>query len=282
MYTLTAWINLINWHVPHLDYVVVLGAGIMGKTVTPLLAARITRGIEIYQKNPGSKLIMSGGQGPGEDIPEAEAMAEYAINLGIPKEGIIIENKSRTTNENLRFSHALMKPNSKFCIVTNSYYVYRALVLGKRQGLQCIGYGAKTKWHFTLNAFVREFIAYLVITKRIQITVTGLFAVMTIIAAGERIALIGPNGIGKSTLLNLIRNKIQPDHGRIIHHGEINYIPQIDYTDTINDPKSAGEKRLTLIENIIWLPGSLLLLDEPTVYLDENNIENLLYLLKKL
>lgn len=183
MYTLTAWINLINWHVPHLDYVVVLGAGIMGKTVTPLLAARITRGIEIYQKNPGSKLIMSGGQGPGEDILEAEAMAEYAINLGIPKEDIIIENKSRTTNENLRFSYALMKPNSKFCIVTNSYHVYRALVLAKRQGLQCIGYGAKTKWYFTLNAFVREFIAYLVITKRIQITVTGFFAVMTIIAA---------------------------------------------------------------------------------------------------
>ncbi|MDN5583789.1 MAG: ATP-binding cassette domain-containing protein, partial [Lactobacillus sp.] len=100
------------------------------------------------------------------------------------------------------------------------------------------------------------------------------------IAVGERIALIGPNGIGKSTLLNLIRNKIQPNHGRIIHHDEINYIPQIDYTDTINDPKSAGEKRLTLIENTIWLPGSLLLLDEPTVYLDENNIENLLYLLK--
>ena len=96
----------------------------------------------------------------------------------------------------------------------------------------------------------------------------------------ERIVLIGPNGIGKSTLLNLIRNKIQPDHGRIIHHGEINYIPQIDYTDTINNFKSAGEKRLTLIENTIWLPGSLLLLDEPTVYLDENNIENLLYLLK--
>ncbi|WP_254261735.1 ATP-binding cassette domain-containing protein, partial [Lactobacillus helveticus] len=70
----------------------------------------------------------------------------------------------------------------------------------------------------------------------------------------KRIALIGPNGIGKSTLLNLIRNKIQPDHGRIIHHGEINYIPQIDYTDTINNFKSVGEKRLTLIENTIWLP----------------------------
>lgn len=183
MYTLTSWINLINWHVSHLDYVVVLGAGIMGKKVTPLLAARISRGIEIYKKNPGSKLIMSGGRGPGEDIPEAEAMAAYAEELGIPKADIIIENKSRTTKENLQFSHALMAPNSKFCLVTSSYHVYRALVLAKRQGLKCIGYGAKTKWYFTLNAFVREFIAYLVITKKMQMTVIGFFAMMTIIAA---------------------------------------------------------------------------------------------------
>ena len=90
MYTLTSWINLINWHMPHLDYIVVLGAGIMGTKVTPLLAARISRGIEIYHKNPGSKLIMSGGRGPGEDIPEAIAMAEYAEKLGINKNDIII------------------------------------------------------------------------------------------------------------------------------------------------------------------------------------------------
>lgn len=183
MYTLTSLINLINWHVPHLNYVVVLGAGIIGKTVTPLLASRISRGIEIYKKNPGSKLIMSGGRGPGEDIPEAEAMAEYAENMGIPKSDIIIENKSRTTRENLRFSHELMKADSKFCLVTSSYHVYRALVLAKRQGLKCIGYGAKTKCYFTLNAFVREFIAYLVITKKMQITIISFFLIMTIIAA---------------------------------------------------------------------------------------------------
>ena len=49
----------------------------------------------------------------------------------------------------------------------------KALVLAKRLGLQCIGYGAKTKWYFTLNAFVREFIAYLTITWRLQLSVVG-------------------------------------------------------------------------------------------------------------
>lgn len=173
MYTLTSWINLVNIKTKKLDYVVVLGAGLMEKRVTPLLAARINRGIEVYRRNPGSKIIMSGGQGPDEEIPEAVAMAKYAEEKGVPKKDIIVEDKSKTTRENLIFSHKLMKPDSRFAIVTNSYHVYRALVLAKRLGLQCIGYGAKTKWYFTLNAFVREFIAYLTITWRLQLSVVG-------------------------------------------------------------------------------------------------------------
>lgn len=184
MYTFTAWINLVNPKNPHLNYVVVLGAGLLhGDQVSPLLAARINRGIEIMKENPGSKLIMSGGQGGNETIPEGVAMAKYAEKSGISKDKIIIENKSKTTYENIMFSHKLMGPNSKFCLVTNSYHVYRALVLAKNQGLKCIGYGAKTKWYFTLNAFIREFIAYVVITKRLQITIVGIIFVLCSIAA---------------------------------------------------------------------------------------------------
>ena len=183
MYTLTSWLNLININTKKLNYVVVLGAGLLGKKVTLLLASRINRGIEIYHKNPDSKLIMSGGQGPDEEIPESHAMAAYAEEHGVPKSDIIIEDRSKTTNQNLKFSHQLMKPDSTFCIVTNSYHVYRALVLAKRQGLQCIGYGAKTKWYFTLNAFIREFIAYLVITKKMQCSIIGPFAVINITIA---------------------------------------------------------------------------------------------------
>lgn len=84
MYTLTAWLNLINFNIKKLNYVVVLGAGLIGKKVTPLLASRIDRGIEIYHKNPGSKLIMSGGQGSDEEIPESHAMAAYAEEHGVP------------------------------------------------------------------------------------------------------------------------------------------------------------------------------------------------------
>lgn len=33
---------------------------------------------------------------------------------------------------------------------------------------------------------------------------------------GERIGIVGPNGIGKSTLLNILMGRIQPDHGKIV------------------------------------------------------------------
>ncbi len=46
---------------------------------------------------------MSGGQGPGEEIPEAAAMAKYGEEKGISKQDIIVEDKSKTTRQNLAF-----------------------------------------------------------------------------------------------------------------------------------------------------------------------------------
>lgn len=47
--------------------------------MTPLLKARVDEGIRLLNKQKDAKLILSGGQGPGEDIPESQAMAQYAI-----------------------------------------------------------------------------------------------------------------------------------------------------------------------------------------------------------
>ena len=147
MYSLSAVLNLFHLKKKrNADYIVVLGAGIIGDKVTPLLAARIEKGIELLRYNPNTVLIMSGGQGSGEDIPEK----------------IIMEQKSVSTQENLRFSRELMnKQKPQIIIVTTAYHVFRALILAKQQGIRCVGFGAKTKWYFTLNAFIREFIGYL-------------------------------------------------------------------------------------------------------------------------
>ena len=174
LYTTSSFVNLVNLFPGKLDYVVVLGAGLIGDQVTPLLASRIEKGIAIYQKHPGSKLIMSGGQGPDELMAEGQAMANYAFEQGIPVEDIVIENQSTNTEENLKFSYALMKPGSRFALVTNYYHVFRALLLARKLKIKCIGYGARTKFYFSLNAFIREFVGYLVMTKKAHLLFLGI------------------------------------------------------------------------------------------------------------
>ncbi len=176
VYSLSAVFNLFHLKKKrNADYIIVLGAGIIGSKVTPLLAARIEKGIELLRYNPNAVLIMSGGQGSGEDIPESKAMAEYALDKGVGAEKIIMEQKSVSTEENLRFSRELMnKQNPQIVIVTTAYHILRALILAKRQGIRCVGFGAKTKWYFTLNAFIREFVGYLRLTWKKHMIVIGI------------------------------------------------------------------------------------------------------------
>lgn len=178
IYSLSAILNLIHLKKNrNADYIVVLGSGIIGKKVTPLLAARIERGMELLYSNPNAVLIMSGGQGPGEDIPESVAMAAYAVGKGVDAERIIMEQKSVSTEENLLFSRKLIdKEAPKIVIVTTAYHVFRALILAKQQGLKCVGFGAKTKWYFTLNALIREFVGYLRLTWKKHALVIGIVA----------------------------------------------------------------------------------------------------------
>ena len=178
LYTTSSFINLVNLFPGKLDYVVVLGAGLIGDKVTPLLASRIDKGIAIYQKQPGCKLIMSGGQGPDELIAEGQAMANYALEKGVPAEDILIENQSTNTEENLKFSYALMKPGSRFALVTNYYHVFRALLLAQQLKIKCIGYGAKTRFYFSLNAFIREFVGYVVMSRKAHLVVIGIVSVI--------------------------------------------------------------------------------------------------------
>lgn len=189
MYALSSIINLIHIRKNrHLDYIVVLGCGVIGDRVTPLLAGRIEKGIQLLKKNSSAKIIMSGGQGAGENLPEGEAMAKYALSKGVDAERIVIENKSVNTRENLLFSKALMEGDKpRIALVTTSYHVFRALVLARQCGLRCVGFGARTKWYFTLNAVLREFVGYLSMTwKRHAVaagTVSGVIILVNVLDA---------------------------------------------------------------------------------------------------
>lgn len=103
----------------------------------------------------------------------------------------------------------------------------------------------------------------------------------------EKIALIGGNGTGKTTLLNMIAQIITPESGLVETHGAIQYFEQLnmDIENDFNtldgslmselrlpmhttDSMSGGEKAKYKLANVISNYSPILLLDEPTNHLD--------------
>ena len=151
--------------------IVVLGAGLAdGRKVTPLLAGRVDAGIAAWRKNPGSLLVMSGGQGPDEEVPEACAMRDYAMSQGVPAVAILTEEASRNTEENIANSAAIVGRDAasagRALVVTDDYHVLRALLLARNLGFACDGCGSHVRLYFSLNALVREWVAYAVLRKQ--------------------------------------------------------------------------------------------------------------------
>ena len=148
------------------DYLIVLGAGLShGETVTPLLASRINRAIEYAQKQVTKgrkmpKLIMSGGKGGDEKVSEAQAMTEYAIARGIEPNQILLEDRSKNTFQNMKFSAQVAAKDfgskdyrAKF--FSNNYNIFRASLYAKAAGLNANGVGCYTRFYFLPNAIVR-------------------------------------------------------------------------------------------------------------------------------
>ena len=146
------------------DYVIIHGAGLLdGVRVSKLLSDRIDKAIEVYKKDPTPPvLIPSGGRGKDELMPEAAAMASYLREKGIPEDRIILEDRSATTYENLKFSKEILdglEGRKYTALVTSNYHVYRALRYCRKIGLECEGIGSHVAMYYWPSALIREYIA---------------------------------------------------------------------------------------------------------------------------
>lgn len=115
----------------------------------------------------------------------------------------------------------------------------------------------------------------------------------------QKIGIVGGNGEGKSTLLNLINGSIQPDYGKVHRQIEFNYYKQIDeqvapdyekidaeYISRLNVPDhhlnyfSGGELTRVRLAEYFSTYHFGLLMDEPTTHLDKKGIQFLIDQLK--
>lgn len=143
--------------------VIVLGCGIRGDTVSVGLAKRLNKAAQYHEKNPEAVIIVSGGQGPQENISEALAMKNYLVKKGIPEDKIIMEDKSTSTITNFKYSHEIMNemglPQDSVVFVTNAYHIYRSSVYAEKEGLKVNHLGTDIIWYTVPMNYMREMLA---------------------------------------------------------------------------------------------------------------------------
>lgn len=125
----------------NIKYVVVLAGGHILDPKIPITSqfcheglVRLTEGIRLYKKCPKAKLILSGGIGDRTNVTDAVLMADLSVELGVPKEDIILEPESMSTFDEAR----LIKPivsNQKFILVTSASHMPRSMALFRKLGM---------------------------------------------------------------------------------------------------------------------------------------------------
>ena len=146
------------------DYMIILGARLYGDVPSPALAERLKVAEEYLKSNTDIKVIVSGGQGLDEYIPEAEAMEIYLLERGIDKNRIIIEDKSTSTFENIRNSLSIIEEiddieSPSVLLVTNKFHVFRSKLLANRLGVKAYGLPAEVPPTILIPQYIREYFA---------------------------------------------------------------------------------------------------------------------------
>lgn len=140
------------------EYVIVLGCQIRGDRITRSLKRRLDSAYDYACINTECKIIVSGGQGRGENKTEALAMYEYLCERGIDSDRIIMEDKSTDTNENMKYSVQYISDfSSPVGIATNNFHIFRSKLLAKGQGLTHVsGIASGSDDVLFVNYMVRE------------------------------------------------------------------------------------------------------------------------------
>ena len=143
-------------------YVVVLSGGHNSDPTIPVSGRlcrhsliRLMEGIRVFQKNPGSKLVLS-GCGAFDPVPASHVMADVARFLGIPKKDIILESGSNDTKDQARLIKQIVG-EQPFVLVTSAVHMPRSIALFRKQGMYPIpapaGQTAKARQIITPYSF---------------------------------------------------------------------------------------------------------------------------------
>jgi len=107
---------------------------------------RIPQAAILARRYPEARIVFSGGNGSlfgdDDDDPEAHEAEKLLVALGVDPARVTLENHSRNTDENARFTAALVhpQPGQRWLLVTSAFHMPRAMGLFEKAGFDVVAY----------------------------------------------------------------------------------------------------------------------------------------------
>ena len=133
---------------------------------SPTLLARLDLALQQAARYPDVPVVVSGGTGFGGHPSEAQVMGGYLRAHGLAAGRILQEERSTSTDENLRFSRPLLAAHgvdasAPVRLVTSDFHTIRARWIARRAGYSRVqAVGAPTPLYVRYNAWLREYFAF--------------------------------------------------------------------------------------------------------------------------
>lgn len=128
------------------DAIVVMGAAQYDGRPSKVFAARLDHAIALYFADVAPRLVVTGGKAEGDRTTEAAAGRAFAIELGVPPEDILVDDRSRTTLESIRSVAALLDANDAHSavFVSDRPHMLRVLRMAADEGMTAWGSPTRT------------------------------------------------------------------------------------------------------------------------------------------
>lgn len=144
------------------DAALVLGAAVEGAVPSPVFAERLRHAASLHAAGRVGRILVSGGRSPEDAVSEAEAGRAWLIARGVSPHAILIEDRSRTTIENLAHAKPILAAGGadSVLIVSDPLHLRRAMLIADRIGLAAGPSPTPTSryrsWQTTLPFLARE------------------------------------------------------------------------------------------------------------------------------
>jgi uncharacterized SAM-binding protein YcdF (DUF218 family) len=117
------------------DAIVVMGAAQYDGRPSPQLAARLDHVVDLWSQDLAPRVVVTGGNQPGDRFTEADASRDYLVERGVPESAILAESTGSSTHESLEnVAELLADTDATVLIVTDPYHALRTKLTAQEVG----------------------------------------------------------------------------------------------------------------------------------------------------